>query len=202
MEGLILLRVRRLIGRVGVALVWLPRRHGRVAEPVPRELVRRSEDLSLIDGVPSALKSLQDDGFALIVVTNQSAIARGTLSEDELKSVHDCLTERLASEGVSLDGIFYCPHHPTEGAPPLKCVCECRKPAPGMIQDAAKMHDLDLARSWMVGDNISDIRAAESAGIQSLLVLTGKGQRFADQLPSSRVTEDLSAAAQKILSER
>ena len=71
-----------------------------------------------------------------------------------------------------------------------------------MIQDAAKMHDLDLARSWMVGDNISDIRAAESAGIQSLLVLTGKGQRFADQLPSSRVTEDLSAAAQKIISER
>ena len=169
---------------------------------IERELVRRSEDLSLIDGVPSALKSLQDDGFALIVVTNQSAIARGTLSEDELRSVHDRLTELLASEGVSLDGIFYCPHHPTEGAPPLKSACECRKPAPGMIQDAAKKHDLDLARSWMVGDNISDIRAAESAGIQSLLVLTGKGQRFADQLPSSRVTEDLSAAAQKILSER
>ena len=78
-------------------------------------------------------------------------------------------------------------------------ICECRKPAPGMLKEAARAHNLDLTRSWMIGDNISDIEAGERAGAQSLLVLTGKGQRFAEQLSSDRVVEDLSAAAKKII---
>ncbi len=168
---------------------------------IERDLVRTPEDLSLIDGASSALKALQDEGYALIVVTNQSAIARGTLSVNELNTVHDSLAERLALAGVSLDDILYCPHHPTEGTPPLRTVCECRKPAPGMLKNAATTHDIDLTRSWMIGDNLSDIEAGERAGARSLLVLTGKGQRFADQLSSDRVVEDLSAAAKKIITE-
>ena len=168
---------------------------------IERDLVRTPDELSLIDGTGAALKALQKQGYALIVVTNQSAIARGTLSVDELDKIHESLAERLALEGVSLDGIYYCPHHPTEGAPPLRMICECRKPAPGMLKEAARAHDLDLTRSWMIGDNISDIEAGERAGAQSLLVLTGKGQRFAEQLSSDRVVEDLSAAAKKIIAE-
>ena len=146
--------------------------------------------------------TLQEEGYALIVVTNQSAIARGTLREQELTLVHSRLRQLLASEGVTLDDIIHCPHHPTEGEPPLKCSCDCRKPAPGMIKEAALKHDLDLNRSWMIGDNITDIEAAERAGVRSLLVKTGKGARFSDQLPEAQVVSDLSTAAARIISER
>ena len=166
-----------------------------------RESVRTPSDLVLFDGVGAALKTLQDAGYALIVVTNQSAIARGDLSEQGLAEIHHCLRELLAADGVSLEDIFHCPHHPTEGHPPLKTTCECRKPAPGMINAAALKHNIDLERSWMLGDNISDIKAAEGAGIRSLLIKTGKGASFAAQLKEAQVASDLSEAASRILTE-
>lgn len=169
---------------------------------VERDLVRSPQDLTLHQGAGAALRTLQEEGYALIVVTNQSAIARGTMSEQELAEVHSCLRELLASDGVSLDDIIHCPHHPTEGEPPLKSSCDCRKPGPGMINEAARKHGLDLKRSWMIGDNITDIEAAERAGIRSLLVTTGKGARFSAQLAEAQVVSDLSTAAARIISER
>jgi histidinol-phosphate phosphatase family protein len=169
---------------------------------IERELVRTPQDLTLHEGAGAALLALQKEGYALIVVTNQSAIARGTLREQELALVHSCLRQLLASEGVTLDDIIHCPHHPTEGEPPLKRSCDCRKPGPGMIKEAALKHDLDLDRSWMIGDNITDIEAAERAGVHSLLVKTGKGAQFSGQLPEAQVVSDLSTAAARIISER
>ena len=169
---------------------------------IERELLRSPEDLDLLDGVGLALKALQDAGYALIVVTNQSALARGTLSQQELADIHDHLRELLAADDVSLDGIFHCPHHPTEGEPPLRISCECRKPAPGMIKEAALKHDIDLKRSWMIGDDIRDIKAGELAGTRSLLVKTGKGERFAAQLSEAQVVSNLGAAAARIIAER
>jgi D-glycero-D-manno-heptose 1,7-bisphosphate phosphatase len=167
---------------------------------VERDLVRRPEELELLPGVSDALRSLSEGGYALIVVTNQSALARGWISEDELSAVHDHLRSTLSSHDVSIDDIVHCPHHPTEGEPPLRKTCDCRKPEPGLLFEAAERHGLDLARSWMVGDAIRDMEAGRRAGVSCLMVRTGKGAEDSSSLDPSMVVEDLTAAAKRILS--
>lgn len=131
--------------------------------------IREPESLKVLPGVAEALRRLQDR-FYLMVVTNQSGIARGFLGEDDLLDVHRVLVRSLAAEGAILDGIYYCPHHPTLGAAPFKTICQCRKPSPGMLLRAAKDWDIDLSHSFMVGDNLTDMEAAYSAGVNGILV--------------------------------
>jgi len=169
---------------------------------VERDLVRTPQDLVLHVGTGEALRALQDQGFALIVVTNQSARARGQLSEQELNTIHARLSELLLESGVTLDGIFHCPHHPTEGEPPLRADCECRKPAPGMFFEAASQLGIDLKRSWMIGDDVRDIVAGGRAGVRSLLVQTGKGERSSAQLPKTKLMPNLAAAAAHVIAEQ
>lgn len=126
------------------------------------------EDFRLIDRAADAIRMINDRGYLAIVVTNQPAIARGTLSTDELHEIHHKMETLLGRRGAYLDAIYYCQHHPHKGfegeRPELKIDCNCRKPKPGMLLEAAKKYNIDLSRSWMIGDNEIDIQAGLSAG--------------------------------------
>lgn len=142
--------------------------------------LRRVADLQLIAGAGEAVARLNAAGYPVVVITNQSAVARGLLSEGYLNEIHVALKQLLLPLHAHVDGIYYCPHHPEEGVGMYRTVCACRKPAPGMLLQAAMEHDLDLTRSIMVGDNISDLEAGWAAGCQSALVKTGYGEETWD----------------------
>ncbi|HPF14384.1 MAG: D-glycero-beta-D-manno-heptose 1,7-bisphosphate 7-phosphatase [Planctomycetes bacterium] len=159
-----------------------------------------------LPGVLDALHALQAGGWALVVVTNQSGIAQGLVEVDDLDAIHARMRTELASAGVTLAGIYSCPHHPHIGRAPWVHACECRKPAPGMLLEAQRDLDLDLAESWMIGDSLRDLQAGWAAGCRSILVRTGKGREQEAQLkePLERpawVAEDLLQAAQIVLAQ-
>jgi D-glycero-D-manno-heptose 1,7-bisphosphate phosphatase len=137
--------------------------------------VNHPERLRLLPRSAQAVRRLNDAGIAAVVVTNQAGVARGLFSEAVLAAVNAALVAQLKDAGAVLDGIYVCIHHPTEGVPPYRVVCECRKPKPGLLQRAAADHGLDLARSTLVGDKASDLGAARAAGARGVLVLTGYG---------------------------
>ena len=129
----------------------------------------------LFDFVPQAIKILNEAGFVVIVVTNQSGVARGYFDEKLVREIHKKLIEDLKKESARIDGVYYCPHHPQEGRGKYKKDCECRKPKTGMIDIAVKDHNIDLSRSFMVGDRYKDIVFAKRAGLQPVFVKTGYG---------------------------
>ncbi|MFQ5828000.1 MAG: D-glycero-alpha-D-manno-heptose-1,7-bisphosphate 7-phosphatase [Candidatus Methylomirabilia bacterium] len=123
----------------------------------------------------AAVRLLNGAGMRAVMVTNQSGVARGYFSEDVLNTVHAELVAWLKSEGAFLDGIYVCTHHPTEGQPPYRRRCDCRKPEPGLLLRAARELGLDLSASFLVGDKSADVEAAGRAGVTPILVLTGYG---------------------------
>ncbi len=161
--------------------------------------VHRIEDFELIDGVPEGLKLLADAGYRLVVVTNQSGIARGRYTVADMDRLHAHMRAVLAGQGVELAGIYHCPHLPDASVPEYAIECDCRKPAPGMLLQAARELDLDLTRSVMVGDKSSDMQAGHAAGV-SFKVLVRSGHAFdaAAEATADAVTDDLRAAAQLI----
>ena len=132
--------------------------------------------LRLLPRAAAAVRRLNEAGIAAVVATNQAGIARGYFSEDLMHAVHARLHDLLKEGGAHLDGLYVCPHHPTEGAPPFRSECECRKPKPGLLLRAARDLDLDLAASTMVGDKASDLLVAPAVGARAVLVLTGYGR--------------------------
>lgn len=162
------------------------------------------EQVELAPGAAEALASLARAGFALVVVTNQSAIARGELDHERLARVHRHMAAELARGGAAIDLFVACPHHETEGLPPYRRACACRKPEPGMLHDAARRLGLDLARSWLVGDALRDLAAGRAVGARTVLVATGKGARELERArregsAPELFVEDLAAAARAIL---
>jgi D-glycero-D-manno-heptose 1,7-bisphosphate phosphatase len=166
------------------------------------------DGLVLLPGVTAALQRLREAGFLLCVVTNQSGVARGIFDEETLHRIHERLGELLAADGARLDSIGYCPHLPVdpranEGLAPYRRACRCRKPLPGLLEDAAQRFDIDLARSFTVGDSLRDLEAGAALGVRGVLVRTGKGaseERLA--LATGRpvhAVDDLAAAAEWIL---
>jgi D-glycero-D-manno-heptose 1,7-bisphosphate phosphatase len=137
--------------------------------------VNHPSRLRLLPRSAEAIRRLNAAGVAAVVVTNQAGIARGYFSAEVLRATNDALVAQLEDAGAHLDGIYVCPHHPTEGVPPYRVACECRKPAPGLLERAAAELDLDLAASTMVGDKASDLVPARSVGAGAVLVLTGYG---------------------------
>lgn len=128
------------------------------------------EQIEILPGAAAALLLLRAHGFKLVVVTNQSAVARGRLSELDLQAIHAELMERLGRDGAVLDAIYYCPHHPTEGLGDFHRICECRKPKTGMIERAARELDLDPKLSYVVGDKWTDIELAQGAGATGIFI--------------------------------
>jgi len=139
----------------------------------PRHYPARPCDLVLYSGIAPDLWRLQRAGFQLVVITNQAGIARGCFGEAELAAMHAHLAVTLAGQGVRLDGIYHCPHHPDGAIPELAIRCDCRKPAPGLLLRAARELGIDLAQSWMIGDILDDVEAGNRAGCRTVLVDLG-----------------------------
>src|SRR5437588_2001998 len=136
----------------------------------PRHYPSRPEDLRLYDGLGPYLRCLQESGFRLVVVTNQSGIARGYFTAAHLRQMHAHLAAQLARLGVRLDAIYHCPHHPDGAIPELAVRCTCRKPQPGLVLQAAAALSLDPRHSWLVGDILDDVEAGNRAGCRTILV--------------------------------
>jgi D,D-heptose 1,7-bisphosphate phosphatase len=146
---------------------------------VERGLIRRPEDLKVFPFAGSAIRRLNEAEWRTVLVSNQPVIARGEVTEAELRHIHARLETEIGRDHAYFDRIYICPHHPDGGFPgeriELKIRCDCRKPEPGLIFNAQKDLNIDLARSWYVGDSTADLGAAENAGVSSILVETGHG---------------------------
>ena len=137
--------------------------------------LHRKEDLVLLPGVPEALKAFKDQGYKLVVITNQAGVARGYYTEDDVRELHRYMNELLAEQGAEIDGFYYCPHHPEHGIGQYKIQCHSRKPETGMFEMAEQDFDVDKASSWMIGDKLIDIEAGRNYGVRTVLVGTGYG---------------------------
>jgi D-glycero-D-manno-heptose 1,7-bisphosphate phosphatase len=173
-------------------------------------LVINAAGFSICPGVPEAMHRLKKAGFLLVVVTNQAVVARGLLSEAALEELHGELQMLLVSKGAPRwDALYACPHHPNADVPAYRMACECRKPRPGMLLEAARTLSLDLRSSYMVGDRISDIAAGRAAGCKTVWVQSGahlngpiESSVLLDQgLSAEHACGDLQAAAHWILSQ-
>ena len=143
--------------------------------------LRTPDEVRLIPGAAEAIRMLNDRQILTCVISNQSGVARGLLTEADLESIHARLQGILGAVGAHLDRIYYCPHHPTEGRPPYNIECACRKPRTGMLRRAASEFPIALETSFVIGDKTLDIEAAKAAGTRSILVLTGYGRLSVDE---------------------
>ena len=163
---------------------------------VEKNYLADPDEVELIPGAAEAMRRLQDAGYALVVVTNQSGIARGLYGEPEYRRVDERMRELLQRHGVLVDASYHCPHHPEHTGE-----CDCRKPAPGLFLRAIDELSLDPARAWLIGDRLRDVEAARGLGARPLLVETGYG---ADEAAAARATgvavaPDLAGAADAVL---
>lgn len=140
---------------------------------VEKSYLHRYSDWEWIPGAIEAIKTFNRAGFLVVVVTNQAGIARGHYGENEVRELHARISQDVAEVGGRIDAIYFCPHH-TDFGPERNC--ECRKPRPGMLLQAQKDLDIDMASSYMIGDKALDVAAGLSAGVQPILVLTGYGK--------------------------
>jgi len=166
--------------------------------------VKTVEQLEVLEGVGEAIGRLNRSPYRAVVITNQPVIARGDCSEQTLRAIHNKLETMLGRSHAYLDGLYYCPHHPERGHPgervELKIACDCRKPAIGLIRQAQRELNLDLARSWFIGDSTVDLQTAANAGVRSILVETGyQGQDARHPARPDRVCADLGAAVEFLL---
>ncbi len=136
----------------------------------------------LLPGSAEAIAEVNRQGVLVVVVTNQSGVARGYFPESRVAEIHEQLDRLLVGQGAHITRYYYCPHHPTEGRSPYRVDCQCRKPRPGMLLQAARDLSLDLQESYLVGDKLSDLEAGASAGCRTVLVRTGYGGALADTL--------------------
>jgi D-glycero-D-manno-heptose 1,7-bisphosphate phosphatase len=160
---------------------------------VDRGYLSDPEQLELIRGAGSALARLREQGLGLIIVSNQSGIGRGLLDEVELERIHARLAELLAKDGTALDGIYCCPHLPTDR-------CVCRKPETALVARAAAEHGFDPAESFVVGDKACDIELGQRVGATTILVRTGYGEEAAadSSVEADHIVADLPEAADLI----
>jgi len=170
--------------------------------PGPRALV-------VLPGVAEAIRAARAAGFRVVVVTNQTAVARGSMTEAEVRAQHAQLGAELAREGAVVDAFYFCPHHPNATLPAYRVACDCRKPRPGMLLTAAAELDLDLAASVLIGDRASDVAAGQRAGCRTILVESGmhlappieSPDRF-DDVRADATAADLAAAVRALLEPR
>lgn len=161
---------------------------------IEKDYLFRIEDFEFVPGVPEAIRLLNRAGLLVVVVTNQSGIARGYYGEADLHRLHRHVDTLLAAQGARVDAWYHCSHHP-DGHEPYRRRCDCRKPLPGMLLRATQEHGIDLKESVMIGDKLADIQAALAAGCRPILVRTGYGAAEEKLMPVGvEVYDDLPAA--------
>jgi len=136
----------------------------------------REEDIKILPNTVEAIKLLRELGYLLVVVSNQSGVARGFLTEQRVMELNEEIFRKLEASNARPDMFFYCPHHPDATVDIYRVECECRKPKPGMIAMAQELIDIDLSRSISIGDKISDVQMCKKQGGKGILVLTGYGK--------------------------
>ena len=150
-------------------------RDGTITEE--KDFISRIEEIKFIPGSKEALKTLQNSGYKLVIVSNQSGIARGIMTEEQVQKVNDFILKELEKEGIEIEGVYYCPHHPDEN-------CDCRKPKTGLVKRALQDHHLKLRNSWTIGDKLGDVFLGKNIKGKSILVLTGYGQNTKQKIES------------------
>lgn len=153
-----------------------------------------------LPGVAENLKKLKEKGFMLVIITNQSGVARGYFSEHTLKGINKNILDRLKTQGVEINGVYFCPHHPEGKIKEYALQCNCRKPLPGMILQAAKELSIDINTSFLVGDSERDILAGKRAGCQTIL-LKNPGKELNSNIKPDKIVENLQQAVEFILKE-
>ncbi len=187
--------------RTPIAAVFLDK-DGTLIEDVPYSVA--VDQMQFTPGAAQGLARLHRGGFAIVVVSNQSGVARGYFPESALVPVSERLRDMVEAAGAELAGFYYCPHFSGGCVEPFSVPCICRKPAPGLLTKAAAELHIDLAASWLIGDILDDIEAGHAAGCQAVLLDHGSETewRLSQIRTPDLVVEDLSAAADVILAER
>lgn len=166
---------------------------------VEKEYLYRVEEFEFVPGAPEAIRQLNRAGLLVVVVTNQSGVARGYYTEEDVHTLHSHIAQELEHSGARVDAWLYCPHHPS-GRGSYGLPCTCRKPLPGMLLEAARRMDIDLEASVMIGDKRADVEAALAAGCRPILVRSGYGAGEEEGLPPGvAVYDDLAAAVESVL---
>lgn len=165
--------------------------HGYVSSP---------DQFEFIEGVFDACRHLQQQGYLLIVVTNQSGIGRGYYNEQQFHALTDWMKAQFESHGVTLTDVFFCPHHPVNATPPYQTDCNCRKPAPGMLIQAIEKYQIDPDQSLMLGDKKADMQAAQAAGVgRKVLVLSGQTLTAEDKASADEVWPSIKTALEFVV---
>lgn len=151
-------------------------RDGTIIRELKKDLTETSQ-VRLYHKVSVALKILQQNGYKLIIITNQSLIARGLIQESKLNHIHEYLKKLLAKKRIKIDSIYYCPHHPEGIIKRYRKICNCRKPQTGLLRKAMRDFNIEPSQSFFIGDSLRDMQAAKKAGIKFILVLTGYGKK-------------------------
>jgi len=160
----------------------------------------RLEKLHLFPAAFDAVRMIHEAGIKVVVVTNQSGVARGFFDETFVKALHEHIDKAFKSRGALIDRFYYCPHHPTEGIGRYRVSCGCRKPEPGMLIQASEELDIDLPGSYVVGDTARDMELANRTGARGILVRTGYGKEVApSEIRAAYIAEDILDAAYWIL---
>ena len=168
-----------------------------------RAYVHRWDEFEFVPGAIDAMRRLREAGYVLIVVTNQSGLARGMYTEAQFQELTRHMREALAAAGAGVEAVYHCPHHPKGSVPELAIDCDCRKPEPGMILQAVREHGLSLEQSFMVGDKPSDIEAARAAGLGRAYIVQSDNEESTDGLAGADAAyADLSACVDALLANR
>ena len=141
----------------------------------PPHYAHRIDQLALIEGSDLAIKILNDENFRVIIITNQSGVAKGFYNENDIEIFNQAMIEQLKQANAHIDSIYYCPHHPEAKIQKYRLDCDCRKPKPGMLIESGKKFNIDFKSSFLVGDKWSDIEAGRAVGCKTILVKTGHG---------------------------
>jgi D-glycero-D-manno-heptose 1,7-bisphosphate phosphatase len=166
---------------------------------IEKDYLYQAADFEFVAGAPEAIRLLNQAGLMVVVVTNQSGVARGYYTEEDVEILHRHIASELERADAHVDAWLYCPHHPS-GRGSYALPCDCRKPLPGMLKSAARRYDIDLQNSIMIGDKRADIEAGLAAGCRTILVRTGYGAKEEPYVSSNTtVCDDLLAAVKSIL---
>jgi D-glycero-D-manno-heptose 1,7-bisphosphate phosphatase len=141
------------------------------------------DQFTLLPRALEALQLLRDSGLMLVIITNQAGVARGLIPPESLPVIQKAFLRMMRTNGIDIAGYYSCPHHPKGILPEYSCACECRKPAPGLVQQAARELDIDVQNSYIVGDKASDVQLAHNTGATGILVLTGEGRKYQQTYP-------------------